>query len=280
MGDAVIGLLHPGEMGAAVAGCLTARDHEVRWVSEGRGPATVARAAQAGLADAGTVTALAGQAGIILSVCPPHAALDTARTVAAAGFTGIYVDANAISPATAREVQAAVETAGSRYVDGGIVGPPPVPAIPGDGTGLGGTRLYLATGPASGERGGPATQVAALFEGTPLNPEILRNDNPAAASALKMAYAAWTKGSAALVLAARALARAEGVEDSLMAEWSLSQPGLEGRSLGAARSAAAKGWRWVGEMEEIAASMTADGLPGGFHQAAAEVFRRGASNSS
>jgi hypothetical protein len=70
------------------------------------------------------------------------------------------------------------------------------------------------------------------------------------------------------------------VEDNLLAEWSLSQPGLEGRSLGAARSAAAKGWRWVGEMEEIAASMTADGLPGGFHQAAAEVFRRGASSSS
>src|ERR1035438_4022723 len=88
-----------------------------------------------------------------------------------------------------------------------------------------------------------------------------------------MAYAAWTKGSAALLLAARALARAEGVEDSLLAEWSLSQPDLGGRSAGAARSAAGKGWRWVGEMEEISASMTADGLPGGFHQAAAEVFR-------
>ena len=95
-----------------------------------------------------------------------------------------------------------------------------------------------------------------------------------------MAYASWTKGSAALLLAARALARAEGVQDSLLAEWSLSQPGLGGRSLGAARSAAAKGWRWVGEMEEIAASMTADGLPGGFHQAAAEVFRRSSSDAA
>jgi hypothetical protein len=91
-----------------------------------------------------------------------------------------------------------------------------------------------------------------------------------------MAYAAWTKGSAALLLAARALARAEGVEDSLLAEWALSQPGLDGRSGGAAGSAAAKGWRWAGEMEEIAASMTADGLPGGFHLAAAEVFRAAA----
>jgi 3-hydroxyisobutyrate dehydrogenase-like beta-hydroxyacid dehydrogenase len=275
MGDTVIGLLHPGEMGAAVAGCLTARGHDVRWVSQGRGPATAARAAQAGLADAGTVAALARQAGIILSVCPPHAALDTAAAVAAAGFTGLYVDANAISPAAAREVQAAVERAGGRYVDGGIVGPPPAPGpmAPGGQGSAGSTRLYLAGGPAGGAAAGPAAQVAALFEGTALNPQILRNENPAGASALKMAYAAWTKGSAALLLAARALARAEGVEDSLLAEWSLSQPGLGGRSAGAARSAAGKGWRWAGEMEEISASMTADGLPGGFHQAAAEVFR-------
>ncbi len=280
MGDTVIGLLHPGEMGAAVAVCLTARGHDVRWVSEGRGPATAARAAQAGLADAGTVAALARQAGTILSVCPPHAALDTARAVAAAGFTGVYVDANAVSPGTACEVRRVVEAAGGCYVDGGIVGPPPVPLAPGDGAGADGTRLYLAAGAAGRDGPGPAAEVAAFFEGTSLKPEILRNDNPAGASALKMAYAAWTKGSAALILATRALARAEGVEDSLLAEWALSQPGLEGRSLGAARSAAAKGWRWVGEMEEIAASMTADGLPGGFHQAAAEVFRRGASHGS
>ncbi len=272
MSETLIGLLHPGEMGAAVAACLTGRGYQVLWVPAGRGPATRARAAAAGLTaaagpDAASQAAdLARRAGIILSVCPPHAALPTARAVAAAGFTGIYVDANAISPGTAHQVRSLTGAAGGRYVDGGIIGSPPGQAGPD------GTRLYLA-GEDSGE-------VAALFEGSAVNPEILRNDNPAAASALKMAYAAWTKGSAALMLAARALARAEGVQDSLLAEWSLSQPGLGGRSLGAARSAAAKGWRWVGEMEEIAASMTADGLPGGFHQAAAEVFRRSSSDAA
>ena len=96
-----------------------------------------------------------------------------------------------------------------------------------------------------------------------------------AASAVKMAYASWTKGSAAaLLLAARALARAEGVEETLLAEWGISQPGLEERSARAAGSAAAKGWRWIAEMEEIAATMAAAGLPEGFHQAAAEVYRR------
>jgi Domain of unknown function (DUF1932) len=89
-----------------------------------------------------------------------------------------------------------------------------------------------------------------------------------------MAYASWTKGTAALVLAARGLARAEGVEDVLLAEWALSQPGLADRSVQAAGSAAAKGWRWIAEMEEIAAAMAGAGLPEGFHQAAAEIYRR------
>jgi hypothetical protein len=89
-----------------------------------------------------------------------------------------------------------------------------------------------------------------------------------------MAYASWTKGSAALLLAARAFARAEGVEDVLLAEWRTSLPHLDDQSAAAARSARAKGWRWVGEMREIAASYAAAGLPDGFHRAAAEIYER------
>jgi 3-hydroxyisobutyrate dehydrogenase-like beta-hydroxyacid dehydrogenase len=264
--ESVIGLLHPGEMGSAVAACLTGRGYQVLWAPGGRSPATAARSAGAGLtaADgpdaAGQTADLACRADFILSICPPHAALRVARAVAGAspaGFTGIFVDANAVSPGTAREVAAAVGSAGASYVDGGIIGSPPGPG--------GGTRLYLS-GPHAG-------QVAGLFAGTALDARVIEGRGLTAASAVKMAYAGWTKGSAALILAVRALARAEGVEDALLAEWALSQPGLAERSRGAAQSAAAKGWRWVGEMEEISASMTAAGLPGGFHLAAAEVFR-------
>ena len=263
MSETLIGLLHPGEMGAAVAGCLTGRGYQVLWVPAGRSPATAARAAAAGLTAAagpdaaGQAADLARRAAIIVSICPPHAALPVARAVAAAAFTGIYVDANAVSPGTAREVAAAIESAGASYVDGGIIGSPPGPA--------GSTRLYL-----SGPHAGP---VAALFAGTALEPRVIGERGLTAASAVKMAYAGWTKGTAALILAVRALARAEGVEDTLLAEWALSQPGLAERSAGAARSAAGKGWRWTGEMAEISASMLADGLPSGFHQAAADVFR-------
>jgi 3-hydroxyisobutyrate dehydrogenase-like beta-hydroxyacid dehydrogenase len=257
----VIGLLHPGEMGAAVGRCLTGAGHEVLWASEGRGPQTAARARAAGLTDAGTPAEVAERAGVIFSICPPHAALDVAWAVQ--GFSGLFVDANAISPATAREVALMVEEGGATYVDGGIIGMPPPPGPPPAGGSS--TRLYLS--------GGEAQAVRRLFDGTSLDSRVL-GSGALAASSIKMAYAAWTKGTAALLLAARGLARAEGVEDALLAEWAMSQPSLEGRSEGAAGSAASKGWRWVAEMEEIAASMAAAGLPDGFHQAAAEIFRR------
>jgi 3-hydroxyisobutyrate dehydrogenase-like beta-hydroxyacid dehydrogenase len=260
MGDATIGLLHPGEMGAAVGRCLASSGYAVLWAPEGRSPATGARAEQAGLTSARDVAEVVRRADIIMSICPPHAALEIAGQVA--GFSGIYVDANAIAPATARQVAAIVEAGGASYVDGGIIGAPPVTR--------GQTRLYL-----SGPR---AAEIGRLFEGTPVDARLVDRD-PAvgdigSASAVKMAYASWTKGSAALLLTARALARAEGVEDVLLGEWAISQPGLDDRWTRAAWSAAAKGWRWIGEMEEIAAAMAAAGLPEGFHQAAAEVYRR------
>ncbi len=247
----VVGILHPGEMGAAVATALRGRGETVLWSSAGRSRATAERAEQAGLEDAGDLDALCSRAEILLSVCPPHAAVDVARS--ASGFGGVYVDANAVAPETARTIAGLH----SRFVDGGIVGP--APDQPGT------TRLYLS--------GGEADEIAALFAGTNVDARVISGE-PGAASALKAAYAGWTKGSAALLLTVRGLARAEGVEDALLAEWLLSIPALEQRLTGAERSARRKGWRWIGEMQEIARSMAAQDLPTGFHEAAAEVFRR------
>lgn len=244
-----VGLLHPGEMGAAIGAALGARGETVLWASAGRSDATAVRAERAGLTDVGEIRELQHRCDVLLSVCPPHAALEVARLVA--GFDGLYVDANAVSPATAR----AIASLHDRFVDGGIIGPPPHR--------LGTTRLYLS--------GRDARVVADLFCGTAVDARAL-SEEPGAASALKMSYASWTKGSAALLLAARALAQAEGVEDHLLEEWQISLPRLLEQSAGAARSAVNKGWRWVGEMEEIAASYAAAGLPEGFHRAAAEVY--------
>src|SRR5215831_2175468 len=184
-----IGILHPGEMGGAVAAAAVAGGARVLWASEGRGDRTRRRAERAGLEDAGMLPSLAKQSDIVLSVCPPHAAVDVARAVAAHRFGGVYVDANAVSPATAREIGAVVERAGAAFVDGGIVGPPPARR--------GTTRLYVS--------GPEAARLAAPFAPGPLE-VIALSGPPGAASALKMAYAAWTKGSAALLMAVRALA--------------------------------------------------------------------------
>jgi 3-hydroxyisobutyrate dehydrogenase-like beta-hydroxyacid dehydrogenase len=253
--ETAIGLLHPGEMGAAVGATLTGAGRRVLWASAGRSPATADRADAAGLTDAGSLDALCAASDVVLSIVPPHAALPLAREIAATGFSGVYVDANAVSPATAEDVAKAVQEAGAAYVDGGIVGGPP--------GGKGSTRIYL-----SGER---ADQVAALCAGTALDAEVL-GDDPTAASAMKMVFAAWTKGSAALLLALRETARSYGVDEALVAQWSDSLPELPARSEQARASAAAKGWRWTGEMTEIAATFAAAGQPDGFHRAAAAVF--------
>jgi 3-hydroxyisobutyrate dehydrogenase-like beta-hydroxyacid dehydrogenase len=253
----VVGLLHPGEMGAALATVLRERGENVLWASAGRSRATAERAERAGLEDAGNLAELCSRCEVLLSVCPPHAAVDVARS--AGGCSGIYVDANAVSPETARRIAGLHP----RFVDGGVVGPPP--ERPGT------TRLYLS--------GDEAQKVAALFTGTNVDARVISGE-PGAASALKAAYAGWTKGSAALLLTARELARAEGVEDTLLTEWRLSLPELEERLAGAERSAHRKGWRWIGAMEEIARSMAAQDLPAGFHEAAADVFRRRAAGES
>jgi 3-hydroxyisobutyrate dehydrogenase-like beta-hydroxyacid dehydrogenase len=235
----IVGLLHPGEMGSAVGRVLCGNGHDVLWASEGRSDATRERAA--GFRDVRTVAELAGEAELVLSICPPHAAVAVAQEVE--GFAGVYVDANAISPMRAREV-AALQP---RFVDGGIVGGPPDEP---------GTTLYLS--------GDGAAAVASLFSGSVLQARVVQD-----ASAVKMVYAAWSKGTAAMLLAVRDVAREFGVEE----EWRLAVPELLERLERAEASAAAKAWRWIGEMEEIADTFEAAGKPDGFHRAAAEVYR-------
>jgi 3-hydroxyisobutyrate dehydrogenase-like beta-hydroxyacid dehydrogenase len=230
-------------MGSALGSALRENGHRVLWASEGRSAETAARATD--FEDAGTAHDVARAAEVVISVCPPHAAREVAASVD--GFDGIYVDANAVSPATAREIGG---------VDGGIVGPPPR-----DGAT---TRLYL-----SGPR---ADDVARLFADTAVEPRVL-GDQVGTASAMKMAFASWSKGTAAMLLTVARLAEEHGVEEPLFTEWRAWHPELLDDVERSRRSAERKGWRWVGEMEEIADTFAAAGLPDGFHRAAAEVFR-------
>jgi 3-hydroxyisobutyrate dehydrogenase-like beta-hydroxyacid dehydrogenase len=249
----VVGLLHPGEMGSAVGAQLRTRGIRVLWASEGRSGETAGRAAAAGLEDAGSVGELARRSQVVLSICPPHAALEVARSVA--GFEGIYVDANAVAPAT---VQGIGELLGAhRVVDGAIIGPPAWEP--------GRTVLWLS--------GAAAPAVAALFTGSPFAARVLGPDL-GAASALKACYALQTKALPTVWAALADAADAYGVRDALRDQ--LARDGVDlAAHLEALRSrAGAKAWRWAGEMDEAAAALAAVGVPDGFSRAAAEVYRR------
>ncbi len=254
----VLCLLNPGAMGSAFGAIARANGHRVLWVSEGRGAATRQRAQLAQLEERHDLATAFSEADVVLSVCPPHAAMAQAQAVAALGFTGLYCDANAISPDTVRGIGAVVGQAGARFVDGGIIGTPPR-----NGSTL---RLCLAGASADTER------IADIYAGTAIEAVVL-GERIGAASAMKICYAAWSKGSLALLQTICAVAQQEAVLEPLLAEWQRSQPDLQ-KKFAQVPDAAGKSWRWEGEMQEVAQLFEACGLPGGFHRAAAEVFGR------
>lgn len=255
MSELTIGMVHPGQMGASIGAALVNNEYRTLWASAGRSAATADRAAAAGLEDIGDLKSLCAQSSIIFSICPPDRAKDVAREVASTGYQQSYVDCNAISPASGQEVGAIVEAAGGKFVDAGIIGPPAIKP--------GNTRLYLS--------GNNASEIADCFQDSLVDARVL-NAEPGAASALKMAYAAWSKGSTALLMNAYALARARNVDAALETEWELSAPDLYDRLSNRGADGAAKAWRFVGEMQEIAASFEQAGLPRAWFDGAAESY--------
>ena len=250
-----IGFLHPGAMGVSLAATAVRGGHEALWASAGRSAATRARAEEHGLVDVGTLAALCARATVVVSICPPHAAEDVAGAVAAAGFRGTYVDANAIAPTRMARIAADLGARGIEVVDGGVIGGPAWTP---------GTALHLS--------GARAAEVAALFGSGPLATHVVGPD-VGTASALKMVYAARTKGTTALLLAVLGAADRLGVRDALEAQWDADAAGTAAEAHERARRSTRKAWRFAGEMDEIATTFAAAGMPSGFHEAAAEVYR-------
>ncbi len=240
-------------MGAEIGAQLVSAGRRCVWVPDGRGPATHQRATSAGLVPLAGLEDLA-DCEMILSVCPPAAALDVARAVASTGFTGCYVDANAISPRHSRDIAAILDTA--TVVDGGIVGPPPKRRDT--------TRLYLS-GPSDA-----VARVASLFTGTTVIPVAVPGP-VGAASALKLAFATYNKVSSLLAAQAHALARHHGVAAQLRELATAVLPATPLAAPDVLPAAARKAWRWAPEMHEIASASHDAGLPTDL-PAAAETF--------
>jgi 3-hydroxyisobutyrate dehydrogenase-like beta-hydroxyacid dehydrogenase len=258
-----IGIVSPGAMGTEVGRTLAGVGSRVVVALEGRSDRSRSRAIGAGLEDVGALSDVVRAADVVLSIVPPAFAVEVASQLARCmGETNsrpVVIDANAISPTRAREVAAAVELGGARYVDGGIVGGPPHPG--------GQTNLVL-----SGEG---VEELAGGLTTDELVTTCIGGD-PTAASALKMCYASWTKGTSALLISIRAVARRQGVEQALVELWGRAQPSVLARSESEG-GVAGRAWRWVDEMGEIARTFEDAGVPGDAAVAASRLYGRLAS---
>jgi len=257
MAKPTVGVLHPGNMGISIAASAQNGGNAVYWASADRSSQTRERAEKHGLLDAGSVAELCSVSSLTICVCPPHAALEVAREVMGHGFGGVYVDANAISPRRATQIAQVVEAGAAEFVDGGIIGGPAWKP--------GTTWLYL-----SGIR---AEFVAAHFSEGPLQTTVI-GDKIGQASAIKMCYAAYTKGTTALLCAILAAAETLDVREDLIHQWSMEKWDLAERAPERARRVTAKAWRFEGEMREISTTFADAGMPGGFHEAAETVYHR------
>jgi 3-hydroxyisobutyrate dehydrogenase-like beta-hydroxyacid dehydrogenase len=253
----IVGVLYPGAMGISVAAAARRSGHTATWCSAGRSPATRQRAEGHKLLEISSMKEFCQACDVLISVCPPHAAVDIAEDVLASGFRGIYCDANAVAPDTVRRIAGLMGAAGVAFVDGGIIGGPAWEP--------GATWLYLS--------GGRAADIAELFSAGPFETAVIGAE-PGKASALKMCYAAYTKGSTALITTILSAADKLDVWDELKTQWQCDFPELASSAEMRARRVTAKAWRFAGEMDEIAATFRSTGAPGEFHTAAAIVYRQ------
>ena len=252
-----IGILHPGEMGSSIAASAISSGHQVYWVSQNRSDKTRQRAERQNLIETHSLAEFCRTCDIILCICPPHAAEDVARLVSDEGFGGFYLDANAISPQRAIKVSQLMEASRIRFIDGGIIGGPAWK--PNE------TWLYLS--------GNDAEVIADCFRGGPLGVKIV-GEKVGKASALKMCYAAYSKGTTALLATILAASEVYSVHKELCQQWDTDDSGFSEQVQRRVKQAIAKAWRFEGEMREIASTLREAGMPDGFHHAAAEVYHR------
>lgn len=246
-------------MGAAVGARLGARGATVLTSLDARSTATRERAAAAGMIAASDEEL--ASADFLLSIVPPAAALSLAQRfaghLASSSRKPLFVDCNAVSPATAQRVGECIAGAGAPFVDAGIIGPPPR-------EGMTGPNFYAS--------GSDAGRFAALAD---YGLEIRVLEAPiGAASALKMSYAGITKGLIAVGSAMLLAATRAGVADALRAELAESQRSLIDSLRRTVPGMFPKAYRWVAEMQEIAAFAAEDAAAAQLYRGAAELYAR------
>lgn len=254
-----VGLMTPGDMGQAVAMQIKARGFTVCTALEGRSARSRTLAQEAGLVDVGTIARLVAECDVVLSVMNPGAAVDFARATASALRTGghktLIVDCNAISPDTVHEIAALIEGAGGRFLDGGIIGPPP--------RGKAKTNLYVS---------GPGASDLEALAGPQLAVHVV-SERVADASAVKMCYGALNKGTQALWLEVLIAAQRLGVDRLLEEQLRKSRADLLDWALSQFPILPPKAYRWVPEMLEISKTMGSAGITPKVFEGAADIYQ-------
>ena len=257
MSGQTIAIIAPGDMGHAVGGALKEHGHRTITCLAGRSERSRALAEAGGFDDTPDLAAMVAAADMVLSILPPAAAPkladDIAEAMRAANSFPVYVDCNAISPETAKAIGRVITDAGAAFIDAGIIGLAPGKATP---------RFYV-----SGDDTAPMEALDGCgFKVVPLDGEAGQ------ASAIKMCYAALTKGTWTLHTALLLTAKVTGVYDPLIEEFRHSQSADLERMEARVPRIPADSARWVGEMEEIARTFREAGVTGGFHDGAAAIF--------
>jgi 3-hydroxyisobutyrate dehydrogenase-like beta-hydroxyacid dehydrogenase len=254
-----VAILAPGDMGHGVGGMLRRAGVRVMTNLAGRSARTIGLAKAADIEAMPDDEALVRAADIVLSIAPPAEAVGIAQRIATAlrttGQSLVYADCNAVAPATTQEIGRIVENAGARFVDAGIIGPPPK-------AGETRTRIYVS--------GPHAAEVTAL---SAYGLDVRAVDGGiGAASALKMCYAATTKGTQALATQALVAASLLGVGDALRDEFKISRANFLADIQSNLPRIPPKAYRWVAEMEEIGATFGSVGLTPEVFRAIASVY--------
>ncbi len=253
-----IGVMSPGDMGQAIAQQLKNKGYKVCTALDNRSARSKKLAQEAGLSDVGSIAQLTEQCDVILSVMNPGSApafaADVAQALKVNKRSPLVVDCNAIAPTTMQAIAAQITAAGGRCADGGIIGPPP--------RGTAKTTLYV-----SGPDARALEQIA-----TPQITVTVMSDRVGDASAIKMCYAAMTKGVQALGLELLVAARRLGVDAALEAQFKASRSDVYNWVVGALPVMPPKAYRWVPEMLEIAKTFEAAGMTPRIFEGAADMY--------
>ncbi len=253
-----VALLSPGDMGSNVGRALRENGLEVITCLTERSARTRELSEIAGIADVPDFEEMVSRANIVLSVLVPERAVDVARQVAAViaetGKPLPFADCNPVAPAVAREMADIIDSAGGRYIDGGIIGSPPGRGEP--------PRFYAS---------GPHEAILGQLDGRGISVPLMGGE-VGRASAIKMCYASLSKGAAALNASALISAMNLGIYDEFIAEMDSSQQGVLSNMQGV-KTLGAKAFRWIDEMEQIAATFGAAGATPYMHKGAADIFR-------